>query len=298
MRRRVEDERIQEHGKGWNQEDITATGWTKLERLMGGRLQKWADRQRLEREGDEITESLEKHEEKEKELEEEKRAKEKWEDWQRLEREGNEIVEAMRRHERSEEEKGRREEKAAEKGEMAVEELREVSALAKRRAQKAEENTKAVEAEARMMIAAAREGAAEEMMAVVGEGYGTMRFAGEGITPWEHVNRMREGQDEHDAMMKTTMTEATNAAAAEVERDDKATTNAAAAEQGEKTTTNGDALRRKRKQERSISSVSERTRRQLQQRGRSTRARWKLRFGQRPPVQDDHRDETDTGNPG
>ena len=44
---------------------------------MGGRLQKWADRQRLEREGDEITESLEKHEEKKKELEEEKRVKEK-----------------------------------------------------------------------------------------------------------------------------------------------------------------------------------------------------------------------------
>ena len=70
-------------------------------------------------------------------------------------------MEAMRRHERSEEAKGRREEKAAEKGEMAVEELREVSALAKRRAQKAEENTKAVEAEARMMIAAARERAAK-----------------------------------------------------------------------------------------------------------------------------------------
>ena len=135
--------------------------------------------------------------------------------------------------------------------------------------------TKAVEAEARMMIAAARERAAEEMMAVVGEGYGTMRFAGEGITPWEHVDRMREGQDEHDAMMKTTTTEATNATAPAKEQNETRTTNAAAAEQDEKTTTNGDALRRKRKQERSISSVSERTRRQRQQRGRSTRARWK-----------------------
>ena len=36
------------------------------------------------------------------------------------------------------------------------------------------------------------------MMVVAGEGYGTMRFGGEGITPWEHVDRMREGQDEHD----------------------------------------------------------------------------------------------------
>ena len=53
------------------------------------------------------------HEEKRKELEEEKRAKDiwrKWEDRQRMAREGDEIVEAIRQHERREEEIQRAEE--------------------------------------------------------------------------------------------------------------------------------------------------------------------------------------------
>ena len=58
--------------------------------------------------------------------------------------------------------KGTKEKETAWKGEMAADELREMLALAKGKAQEAEENTSAVEAEARMMIAAAREGAAEE----------------------------------------------------------------------------------------------------------------------------------------
>ena len=75
------------------------------------RSQKWEDRRRLEREGDEILELLGKHEKKEAEEEREKKAEERWtkcEDRQRLERQGDEIMETVRRHER-----GRRGKEAA-----------------------------------------------------------------------------------------------------------------------------------------------------------------------------------------
>ena len=107
---------------------IVAKGGAKLEKLMDGRLQKWADRRRFEREGDEIMEPLERHEEKEKKLEEEKQVKDKWEKWedrQRLEREGYEIVEAVRRHERKGGAKMQRvEEEVAEIVEVGVEFMR------------------------------------------------------------------------------------------------------------------------------------------------------------------------------
>ena len=67
------------------------------------------DRARLEREGDLILEAEARHEEKRREVEEERRAKEIWkkvEDRQRLEREGDEMV-AIRQHERLEEENQR-----------------------------------------------------------------------------------------------------------------------------------------------------------------------------------------------
>ena len=52
-----------------------------LEVLMDSRLRKVADRAWLEREGDRIMEAEARHEEKEKELEEEKRAKDRWRKW-------------------------------------------------------------------------------------------------------------------------------------------------------------------------------------------------------------------------
>ena len=103
----------------------------KLAVLMDSRFQKAADRARLEREGDRIVEAEARHEEKRRELEEEKRAKEIWkkvEDRQRLEREGDEIVEAIRQHERREEKIQRAEEEEKEKRiEKAVAEIVEVS---------------------------------------------------------------------------------------------------------------------------------------------------------------------------
>ena len=99
--------------------------------LMDSRFKKAADRARLEREGDRIMEAEARHEEKRRELEEEKRAKEiwkKWEDRQRLEREGDEIVEAIGQHERREEEIQRAEEEEKVKRiEKAVAEIVEVS---------------------------------------------------------------------------------------------------------------------------------------------------------------------------
>ena len=52
-----------------------------LEVLMDSRFRKVADRARLEREGDRIMEAEAGHEEKEKELEEEKRVKDIWRKW-------------------------------------------------------------------------------------------------------------------------------------------------------------------------------------------------------------------------
>ena len=69
--------------------------------LMDSRLKKAADRARLEREGDLILEAEARHEEKRREAEEERSAKEIWkkvEDRQRLEREGDEMVEASGQH--------------------------------------------------------------------------------------------------------------------------------------------------------------------------------------------------------
>ena len=92
---------------------------------MDDRSSKWENRRRLEREGDEILEVLEKHKKKEAEENREKKAEErwarweekrerkaeerwtKWEDRQRLERQGDETVDMIRRHEEEVEEKWR-----------------------------------------------------------------------------------------------------------------------------------------------------------------------------------------------
>ena len=50
---------------------------TASENLMDDRFRKWEDRRRLEREGDEIIESLVRHEEKEAEEKREKKAEER-----------------------------------------------------------------------------------------------------------------------------------------------------------------------------------------------------------------------------
>ena len=186
---------------------------TASENLVVGRSRKWEDRRRLEREGDEILELLEKHEKKEaadnrekkvaeiwarREEKREKKAEErwikwrdrqrweekrekkaeerwtKWEDRQRLERQGDEIVDMIRRHEEKEEEEKRRQSE----GMPAGDEYRMMSVMAEKHAREVSEHREMVEDETQKGRKEAREKVVVEMEEMIEKGYGNVNFSG------------------------------------------------------------------------------------------------------------------------